>query len=538
MGNGWNFGDVWEAAADDVPTSIALVHGDRRVMWADFERRANGLAARFVAEGLDRLDRVALLMRNRPEYLETTFATFKSSTAPVNTNYRYGVNELIYLWDNADAMAIVFADEFVEACEVARQQLPGVRLWVHVGPPERCPTWAVPYEDITAVDSPRVRAHQRSGDDIIMQYTGGTTGMPKGVMWRHDDLFRMLEAANGSKLAGVSSPVEFVQTVRGRGVRVMPAAPLMHGTAAWFAMPALSRGGSIITLTSRSFDAIELLDTLVERRVSSVALVGDVFVKPMLAALDDAPQRWDLSHVRVVFSSGVMFSRESKQRLMAYAPNALIVDNLGSQESGATGLSTSSKGNLTDTAQFTPAPGTQVIAEDGTVVVPGSGVRGRIAITGFLPLGYHKDPEKTAQTFVLIEGERYVVPGDWAEVLADGSMRLLGRGSQCINTGGEKVYPEEVEEVLKALDGIRDAAVVGVPSERYGEQVIAIIESDPALSPSDEQLDRAARVHLAGYKMPKRILRVDTLQRGANGKLDYPALRAYALDELGLGSNA
>jgi 3-oxocholest-4-en-26-oate---CoA ligase len=531
-GTGWNFADLWEHVADRFGDELAAVHGGREVCWRDFDQRADGVARTLIDAGLSRQDKVAQYLRNCPEYMESMFGAFKAGLVPVNTNFRYGDEELRYLWGNSDTSAVVFHAEFTEVCERLRARIPAVRAWLRVGTAEdraSCPKWAVSYEDAAASADSRVRAPWgRSGDDLYLLYTGGTTGLPKGVMWRQDDLFRMLEAVQGRVPPGPAGPAEYVSQLRRRGPTVLPAAPLMHGTACWFVMPALSQGGAVATLGGVSLDVEELLDTIVERGVRGICIVGDPFARPILKALDGQPDRWDLSGLRVISSSGAIFKAESKQRLLSYAPNAVIFDGLGSSESGslATSVTTSESGDAT--ARFRLGPNTRVIDDDGRDVEPGSGQDGRLAVGGHLPLGYYGDPEKTAATFVELGGRRYVVAGDRAIADADGTITLLGRGSGCINTGGEKVYPEEVEEVLKTAEGVLDAAVVGIPDDRFGEAVAAVVQSEPGYLLDTDALIHHVRERLAAYKAPKRIVTVESDLRGANGKLNYGRLKDIA----------
>jgi len=352
--------------------------------------------------------------------------------------------------------------------------------------------------------------------------------MPKGVMWRQDDLFSVL-----NRTAAVRYPEEgTVEDVRSlvakAGPAHVPCAPLMHGTGALTSMAALSSAGSIVTLSGRSFDPIELLDTIERERVRTTAIVGDAFAKPILAALDASPGRWDLSSLRIMSSSGVMWSRETKEGLLRHHPRLICVDTLGSSEAIAMAASVTSEG-ASDTASFHLGPDTRVITDDGRDVVPGSGESGLVALAGRGPVGYYKDEAKSAATFKVIDGRRWAIPGDHATVEADGSLRLLGRGSQCINTGGEKVYPEEVEEAIKTAPGVVDAAVVGVPDDRFGEVVVALVEAAPGDVVDEAALIAHVKSRLAGYKAPKRVIPIDSIGRAANGKVDYKALREKAL---------
>ncbi|MGH7746431.1 MAG: AMP-binding protein, partial [Candidatus Dormibacteria bacterium] len=425
---GWNFADVWEAVAEEIPDAPALVHGDRSVTWAEFDRRADGVATALVEAGASRQDKVALLLHNRPEYMETVFAAAKASLVPVNTNYRYGADELVHLWDNADAVAVVFEGRFTELVSGIRHRLPRLRSWIWVDDSTAAyPEWASAYEAMATSASCRMRAPwPRSGDDLLFLYTGGTTGAPKGVMWRQDDLYVILNGLGPERHPETPDISAVRNTVRPGGIVILPAAPLMHGAALFSCLPMLSAGGTVVTLSGRSFDAAELLDTVERRRVTAVSWVGDVFTRPVLRALDEQPGRWDLSSLRCIISSGVMWSEESKQGLMRHLPRVTLIDAYGSSEAPGVGQSITRRGTSAGTARFVLGDRTRVVDDEGRDVAPGSGVVGRIALRGRQPLGYYKDEAKTAATFTTMGGHRYVITGDHATVETDGRITLLG----------------------------------------------------------------------------------------------------------------
>ena len=529
--NGWNFAEIWETAAEVIPDARALVHGDRTVTWAEFDHRADGFARALLDLDVEHQDKIAHYLYNCSEYLESMFGMFKAGLVPVNTNYRYADEELLYLWDNADAVAVVFHGTFADRIEGLREKLPKIKAWYWVddgsGP---CPDWAVPYEDAAKSATDRtVPPWGRSGDDIYMLYTGGTTGMPKGVMWRQDDVFGTL---NASSLTVQYPDPPGPESVRGQlkepGAVGLPACPLMHGTGALTSFGTLSTGGCIVTLTNRSFDAEEFLDAVQTNKVNLTAIVGDAFAKPILRALEENPGRWDISSLMAIVSSGVMWSEQSKQGLLKHHPGMLLVDAFSSSEALGMGTSVSSAGGTAKTAKFQLGENARVITEDGRDVDPGSGEIGRVAVKGRTPVGYYKDPEKSARTFLTIDGERYSVPGDYATVEADGTLRLLGRGSVCINTGGEKVYPEEVEEALKEHASVRDAVAVGVPDEKWGEAICAMVEPQAGATIDEDEIIAHVKSKLAAFKAPKRVLTVDTIGRAPNGKVDYKRLREEA----------
>ncbi|MHB8463592.1 MAG: phosphatase PAP2 family protein [Acidimicrobiales bacterium] len=528
----WNFADVWETVAETLPSAPATVHGPICRDWAELDRRADAIGAWLLDAGIAPGTTFAQYLYSGPEYVESVFASFKLGIPPVNTNYRYGGDELAYLWDNADAAAVIFHATFTQRIEAVRSRVPGVRawLWVDDGTDPR-PSWAQDYEDVVGNHAGRVAPPWgRSPDDLYLLYTGGTTGMPKGVMWRQDDLFSVL-----NRTAAVRYPedggVADVRTLLVKpGPSHVPCAPLMHGTGAFTSMAALSSGGSVVTLTGRSFDAAELLDTIARERVRSTAIVGDAFAKPILAALDAEPGRWDISSLKIMTSSGVMWSRATKDGLLRHHPQLLCVDTLGSSEAINMASSVATTGEGNDTAAFALGPDTRVVTDDGRDVVAGSGEVGIVALAGRMPVGYYKDEAKSAATFRLLDGRRWSIPGDFATVEADGSLRLLGRGSQCINTGGEKVYPEEVEEAIKTHPAAQDAVCVGVPDERFGEAVVALVELAPGAVLDEADLIAHVKGRLAAYKAPKRVVAIETVGRAANGKVDYKALQARALD--------
>jgi fatty-acyl-CoA synthase len=522
--------------AEQIPDAPCQIQGDRRSSWGDFDRRADGIAKVLLDNGAHRQDKLAHYLYNGPEYMETTFATFKAGMAPVNTNYRYAEDELVYLWDNADAVAVVFHGCFSERCDRVRDRVSKVRTWLWVddgsGP---CPEWATPYEEAAASATDRtIPAHGRDGDDLLLLYTGGTTGMPKGVMWRQHDLFFTLNPSSGLNYGKEPDLDKVREMCVQPGPIVIPAAPLMHGTGMFTSLAAMTAGGCIVTLQNRSFEATELLDTIEREGVFALAWVGDAFAKPVLRALDDQPGKWDISTVRLITSSGVMWSEDTKQGLLRHHGGMMLADAFSSSEALGMGNSISTAGGTSTTAKFVLGENARVLTDDGRDVVPGSGEVGRVAVKGVTPVGYYKDDEKSARTFVEIDGARYSIPGDYATVEGDGALTLLGRGSMCINTGGEKVFPEEVEEVLKLHPDIRDAVAVGVPDDKFGEAITAVVEPVPGTALDEGDVIAHVKGKLAAYKAPKRVVVVDSIQRAPNGKVDYVGVRERALEALGL----
>jgi fatty-acyl-CoA synthase len=536
---GWNLADVFDAVADAVPGRIALSQGERRVTWRELDERAARLAAAFNALGLGPDSKVALYLYNCNEYEETSLATFKMRGVHVNVNYRYLEDELAYLLDNADAEVVVFHGSLGEHLDAVRGRCPSVQAIVQVDDGTPLVDGALAYEELIAAHDPMPRI-ERSGDDLWFLYTGGTTGMPKGVMWRHADLFGALAEAlylvQGEQIPEDAAAVgeiarRFVES--DRAPVHLPASPLMHGTGAMTSIQAMSLGGTIVTLEGRSLDADELWRAVAREHVTQMAIVGDAFCTPMVRALDAAAARgepYDLSSLLLVISSGVMWSAPAKEALMAHQP-VLCLDSLGSSEGVGFANNITAPGQEAKTAKFTIGAHTKVLTEDGREVNPGSGEKGMLALGGHLPAGYYKDPDKSAHTFREFGGIRYSVPGDWATVEPDGSVTLLGRGSVSINSGGEKIYPEEVEEAVKSVDGVRDCVVVGIPDERFGEVVTAVVACDDDVEVGVDAVARASS-HLARYKHPRHVVAVGAILRGPNGKADYRWAKDLAISEL------
>ncbi len=540
----WNFADVYEAIAARVPDRPCQVRGDRVVTWGEFDRRASALAADLLTAGLTQQSKVACYLHNGVEYLEALVAAFKAGMVPVNTNYRYGPDEIAYLFDNADAEAVVFHAAFGALLDGVRDRLPRVRRWYVVadetGPG---PDWAMPYERVVSSGAQVVETTWgRSGDDLLLLYTGGTTGMPKGVMWRQDDLFNVL-GSGGNPLLG-TPPAESVAEVAERldpdapaPVVMVVACPLMHGTGQFSAFIAMTTGGTVVALDNRHFDVAELFRTVETHRATNIVIVGQPFAGPMLEHLDAEPGRYDLSSVQVISSSGVMWSQDNKQGLLRHLPQALLFDSFGSSEAVGLGASVSAAGVAEQTAKFAITENNAVFTDDGRRVAPGSGEIGMVAVGGFIPVGYYKDEAKSAATFRTVEGRRWSIPGDFATVNADGTIHLLGRGSVCINTGGEKVFPEEVEEALKTHPAVRDAVVVGLPDDRFGETICGVVEpsGDGAVDAADLRAHVAGQ--LAAYKAPRNVVVVESIARAANGKVDYRRLKALASERVSLRSS-
>lgn len=534
----WNFGDIFDTVGAVLDESHpALIHGSRTVSWPQMTARSNNVARGLLARGAAAGDKVGFYLRNQPEYMEGFVAATKARLTHVNVNYRYLEDELVYIFENSDSVAVFYDAEFRENVERVRARLPKVVAWVEVGGRGAdVPDFAVAYESLAGEGDGSPLGTPRSGDDLMFLYTGGTTGMPKGVMWPH----RIWRDANLDALrrifgAAPASMEEHIAFVKGFGTmtRQLPACPLMHGTGLFTALGALLNGGAIVTMESNAkFDPEELWQTVERHGVTAMAIVGDAFAKPMLAVLDANHGRFDLSSVQSITSSGVMWSMEVKQGLLKHMPQAALNDSFGASEAVGFGMSVTTAIGTSQTAKFEIGAQCKVFAEDGREIMPGSDEPGFIARGGAVPLGYYKDPVKTAETFRLIRGVRYAVPGDWCTVAADGTLTLLGRGSNCINSGGEKIYPEEVEEALKAHPAVRDALVVGLPDDKWGQAVTAVVELGDASS-DEAELRAFVRERLAPYKAPKRILFVAQIMRAPNGKADYKAAKAFALEGLG-----
>jgi acyl-CoA synthetase (AMP-forming)/AMP-acid ligase II len=511
---------AWEAIADELGDADALIHGDVVRSWGDFDDLASRVAGHLTAAGLQPDSKVAFYLYNGTEYLEATFGAFKARCVPVNVNYRYLESELHYLLENSDAEAVIVSAELVDRLTAVLGDLPLVKTVLVVGasdehpvPDIDLPGGVLSYDEAVRAAEPMPRI-DRSPEDLWFLYTGGTTGMPKGVMWPH----RSLMGAAAPTFRVIKSPVPstpegFAEAARrfhdsGKAIRLLAAAPLMH-------------------------DGHELCRTVQDRAITQLTIVGDAFAKPMLQALEEADARgtpYDLSTLRMVLSSGVIWSQPVKDRMVRWT-DAILADLLGSSEGTGFGTSVTKKGASAGTASFRLGEHAKVFTEAGEEVQPGSGTVGVLAVGGPIPIGYYKDPEKTAATFREFGGRIWSVPGDFATVEADGTIRLLGRGSVCINTAGEKVYPEEVEEALKLHPAVRDANVVGLPDEKWGQSVTGVIELEEGVERSDQLLDEiivSTKSHLAGYKCPKRLVVVDRIRRGPNGKADYKWATATA----------
>jgi acyl-CoA synthetase (AMP-forming)/AMP-acid ligase II len=524
----FSFGQVLEALGDRLGDAPALIHGDEVVDWARFHRQTDALAAAFLEAGAVAGDKVAHLMRNSPAYLLTTGAAFKARLVHVNVNYRYTGPELAYILDNSDAAVVVFDAEFADLLGTLRQGLPHVRLWLQVGGTP--PPWAQSFEAVAA--SPAALPPQaHSPEDQLFIYTGGTTGMPKGVMWEQGAIWTAL--GGGAPMPGLPAPetleahLDAVLSADPRR-RVLTLPPLMHGTGFLMGIYALALGGAVITSTGRGFEAKDALDLTARHNPDIVVIVGDAFARPILRAIEAGEGK--LGAVGMMISSGTMWSPEVKAGLLAHCPTMMCLDSYGSSEGLGYGASVSTAADPAAPTRFMHDPNTILLHEDEATgafsVITEPGVPGRVARTGTVPLGYYKDEAKSAKTFIEVEGRRYTMPGDWGLLDEDGAILLLGRGSQCINSGGEKIFPEEVEEALKTHPAVEDALVFGLPDEKWGQAVTAVVETRTPVAESE--LIQHVRTGLAAYKAPKRVVFTATVPRAPNGKADYEAAKALA----------
>jgi len=533
----FNLADLFELVASAIPDREAVTSGARRLTYGDLDERSTR-----VADSLDRSfgvgpgDHVGLDLYNCPEYIEAMLACFKLRAVPINVNYRYVAAELVPLFDNADLVGVVCDAQTVNAVRAAAGD-----AWV-------IETGSA-YDELVATGSATRTFGPRSPDDHYVLYTGGTTGMPRGVVWRHEDIFFTALGSGNPGGPPITAPEEIAAHARTNRVQrlapylvdgdhgcdefvALSLGPMMHASGQWMSFGTLLGGGRVVLYEEPHLDLVKVLDLVERERVVMLSLVGDAAARPLVDALESNPGRWDTSSVRLLGSGGSILTADMRERLLAGMPSVLAINEaVGSSEAPVQALATALRGAPTiQSLAFTAREGvTLVIDDDFKPVEPGSGVEGWLAAGGRVPIGYYNDPDKTARTFVTIDGKRYSIPGDRALLEADGTIRLLGRGALCINTGGEKVYPEEVEAVLKAHPAIADAIVVGVPDERFGARVAAVIA--PAREGDTLDLDEITarcRESLAGYKVPRSITVVDAIERNPAGKADYKWAAAIA----------
>jgi 3-oxocholest-4-en-26-oate---CoA ligase len=526
---------IWEGTASGTPSALAVAHGDDALTWGEWEARAARVAGGLAALGIGAGDRVGLHLRNHTDHLTSLFATCKLRATACTVNTRYVADELAHVFADAELAAVVTEADLLPAALEARSRVPSVRTVVVVGEAlDPVPAGVTSFADVAA-HAPADPV-ERSGDDLWILYTGGTTGRPKGVMWPQASLlegarpnFARHDVAVPTDRESAAAAARALHEVGGTP-RLLVAAPLVHGTAAMTAFQALLPAGAVITLTRASFDPDEALGAIERWRATDVAIVGDPFARPLLAAMERADRdgrSYDLSSLTRITSSGAIFSDGSKDALLERL-DVLVVDALGASEGIGFGLSLRSRSRPPTRKGFRLGPNAAVFTPDGKPVEPGSGEIGQLAVAGAIPLGYLNDPDRTAATFRTIDGRRWSIPGDHARVEADGLITLLGRGSLVINTAGEKVHPEEVERALLTDPSVVDCLVVGVPDERWGEAVTAVVVLVPGAHLDDAGVRTITDGKLAGYKRPKRVVVVDGIRRHANGKADYAWAREIA----------
>jgi len=534
----FNIADLFEHVADAVPERVAVVSASGQETYRELDERATRLAHVLRDLGANAGSPIGCCMQNSGAHLEAMLACYKLRAVPINVNTRYTADELAYVFDDADLLAVVHDTPVRAHVRDALDKSPDVRFALDVDDPT--------YEQRIARASTVRDFGARRGDDHYVLYTGGTTGLPKGVVWRQEDIFFAALGGGNPGGAPITEPAAIAASVvENPAQRLRPflrpgdtppsqfvslaLGPLVHASGQWSALGTLLGGGRVVLYDKPHVDMTYVLELVERERVNAMNLVGDASARPLLAALAAEPGRWNTSSLRLLGSGGSILSADAKDALMAALPSVLaIVEGIGSSESPAQAVSLTTRGAATSASlTFAAKAETMVVDENMRPVPPGSGVVGRLATRGRVPLGYYKDPARSARTFVEIDGARWSLPGDMATIDADGTVHLLGRGSMCINTGGEKVYPEEVEAVLKGHDAIADAVVVGAPDPQWGERVVAIVapahtDEPPAL----ELVQEHCRAHLAGYKLPRALHVVDAVARTPAGKPDYAWARA------------
>ena len=535
----WNLADLFESVVDVLPERACLVipnahDGRREFTYAQMEERVNRLAHVLADNGVGPGDKVGIYGYNSNEWAEAQWAAWKLRAVPVNVNYRYVEGELRYLFDNADMVALVHGSEFSPRIAHVMGDCPQLRVcvaWDDGSDADISISGSLDYEAALAGASPARDFGPRSNDDLYILYTGGTTGMPKGVMWRHEDFFK---STIGPILAALTGPIARAEEVAeraaasGEGVG-FPVAPLMHGAAQWTSITNCLGGTRMVLSPARKMDPLEVWKIAADEGAMTMNLVGDAQIRPLVEALAEHEGEFDLSSLFLISSGGAILSPSVKQRLSEVLPNVFVYDAIGASETGYQGASAGADSH--GRPRFSFGEHTIVIDDDGNPTTPGDGVVGRLVRRGHIPLGYYKDEVKTAETFPVINGERWVVPGDMAVAEADGTITLLGRGSVSINSGGEKIFPEEVELVLKGHPMVFDAVVVGVADERWGERVAAVIVARPGERPTVQELHDFGAELIASFKLPKELCFVDEMVRSPSGKADYRWAKAQAAEQ-------
>ncbi|WP_159924853.1 MULTISPECIES: acyl-CoA synthetase [Nocardia] len=526
----YNIADLVEHAVDLMPDRVALADDGREVTYAQLEERANKLAHYLQEQGVQPGDKVGIYSRNTIEAVEAMVAIFKARAVMINVNFRYVENELQYIFDNSDMVALIHERRYSDRVAGVRPKTLRLRTVVVVDDDTTgtIPTAAdsAEYETVLAQSSGERDFGERSPDDLYMVYTGGTTGMPKGVMWRQEDVWRVL-GAGINFITGEYVQDEWELAKVGAGSPPMvrfPIPPMIHGGAQWATFHSLFGGGKAVMIPE--FSGHGVWQAVDKHKINLIFITGDAMARPMLDALiegnPETGQPYDLSSLYVMASSAALFSPTLKDQFLELLPNRMISDSIGSSETGFGGISIVAKG-----ATHTGGPrvkidaSTDVLDEDGNPVRPGSGAVGILARRGHIPLGYYKDEAKTAATFKEFNGVRYAIPGDFARVEEDGTVTMLGRGSVCINSGGEKIYPEEVEGALKTHPEIFDALVVGIEDERWGQRVVAVVQCRGETRPTLEELRPMLTQEIAPYKLPRSLWFVDEIKRSPAGKPDY-----------------
>ena len=538
-----NFASLWENIADLIPNETAIICGDQKKTWSEYDVVSSKLATGLSQAGLKTYSKAGLYLHNSNEYLEAQYSIFKIGGIPINVNYRYKSEELLYLLDNSDCEALFYQACYGDQINKIKNSLPGIKIWIEVEDgSESLVDDCVLYSSLIQTCNEMSR-WKRPEDIIYMLYTGGTTGMPKGVMYNQAEfiqgMFKTLRGMGYELPADLSKINEYISDLHAR--KELPVSlvgcPLMHGTGMWLGcFVPHNLGGAVATIPGLGFDPDKIWQECSRVNVTNIVIVGDAFARPMLNALEIAKennQPYDLSSLKQITSSGVMWSAEVKAGLLKHHDMRLM-DTMGSTEGGM-GASVSTRDSMAETATFKLNPGMIVLKDNGDLVEPGSDDTGLLGISGdmaMIPIGYYKDAKKSAETFREYKGTRYSFPGDYAKIESDGSIILLGRGSNCINSAGEKIYPEEVEEALKKDPLIFDCLVVGVPDERFGQKIVAIVSTVGNKIIDESEILTNVRERLAGYKLPKIILFSEIVERAPNGKANYKWAKLFAAQKL------